>query len=725
MRKFLILIFTLVLFASAQNAAVSSYFKPRYSATYYDINYKDSVYLDSTKSDIRIREVRVPSDGLYIGTYYCTMGYFTPSGTSTGYGGIQYTSDISKGPKNYIYSQWNDYTTVAYSDSETDIEAFGGEGTGQKSINHDPGNQWTTDYWHVTSDRVWKEGSNTYFAFIAKNGETGIWTHMITWNTPEAGVYFKGGGYYFLEDWTGDGNYRSVHMRRAYSRTVGSGNWFHHKKFLYDINDGDITSPTGRSRDNNNWLGGVASDGGGQYFYMAAGGGCGVSNNDYSDHIVSNSTSSPQELYGVHKITSLTAIPFDSNNKLRVLWDGDNTSVPQFAYTLTIKDGGTTVLTKTDTIPQKRSDTLDISSLSPEVKLYTVTLNITDFFDGSAASKTTTFGNGAGGYLLVTEPSSKKTYSRGDTVSVEWISDLTSGDCKISLLSTSSVDSIGTEPVANGSFNLIIPADAVDGSGYRAVVTIDTLSDSSAAFSVYVPDSTNMILNNSHIESATASSEQGGRPIENAFDGDATTLWHTEYSPTLVKHPHIATVELDTIYGIKGLIYMPRQDGGPNGTIKNYKIEVSRNSQTWSAVKEDSFSGTTVVDTAFFGDVKASKFIRITALSEINGGDWASAAEFSFIYDATWIDDSTPVVNISKQLFKGINIIQKSSVIEIQNYNPGELWSAELISLNGRTIFSSGRNNNPSVKIDTAELNLSKGVYVLKAGNVRRMVMMK
>lgn len=377
MKKTILLLVSFWGIVSAQNAAVSSYLDPQISGN----------------ADVRIREVRVPSSGYSICTYWCTLGYWT-SGSTHGYGGLQWTTDNSQGPKNHIYSQWNDYSTAAYHDPATQVKTFGGEGTGVKSINNDPLNEWQPDFWHVTADRVWSEGNNSHFAFIVKDGETGIWRHIITWSTPEANLRFTG-SYCFIEDWRGDGEYRESQIRKGWNRSSSTENWTPLTTYKYNINDGDI-APGGRSYNKRtNWCGGIKSDATGDFFYMGAGGFVACTNNDNTNYTIARTETSPQQEYGVHRISDLKATMFEGDNKLAVHWNWDSTTVPQYSYSIEIKDGNTTVLTKSDTIPEKRADTLDISSLSPSSKGYSVFLEIVDFFDGKSDPKTVTFGDGS------------------------------------------------------------------------------------------------------------------------------------------------------------------------------------------------------------------------------------------------------------------------------------------------------------------------------------------
>ncbi len=361
----------------AQNAAVSSYLNPQ----------------STGNVDVRIREVRMPSAGLYIGTYWCTLGYWT-TGTTSGYGGMQWTSDASQGPKNFIYSQWNDFSTAAYNDPATQVKTFGGEGTGVKSVNNDSKNQWKPDFWHVNADRVWGEGANTHFAYIERNGETKVWKHIMTWKTPEANLKFSSAGYMFIEDWTGDGNYRESQVRKGWNRNP-TGVWTPTTTYKYNVNAGDLAVGKRSYNKRTNWAGGIKTDtDGSKFFYMGAGGSVVSTNNDQSNHTIARTEKAPQEEYGTAVVSKLVANVI-AGNKLEVIWVQDSTTVPQWSYKLSVKNGATVLLTKSDTLPQCRKDTIALGALTPATTVYTLTLEVTDFFDGKAPVKSLSFGKGA------------------------------------------------------------------------------------------------------------------------------------------------------------------------------------------------------------------------------------------------------------------------------------------------------------------------------------------
>jgi alpha-L-fucosidase len=118
-----------------------------------------------------------------------------------------------------------------------------------------------------------------------------------------------------------------------------------------------------------------------------------------------------------------------------------------------------------------------------------------------------------------------------------------------------------------------------------------------------------------------------------AIDGDTSTFWHTRWSDDL-KLPHSITVDMGKSHRIGGFTYLPRQDGNPNGTVERYRFETSEDGTDWTT---NIVSGTFAnirnnpsLQQVTFAPVNA-RYFRFTALREINGNGWTSAAEISLL----------------------------------------------------------------------------------------------
>ncbi|MFJ6793403.1 discoidin domain-containing protein [Streptomyces sp. NPDC091268] len=130
-------------------------------------------------------------------------------------------------------------------------------------------------------------------------------------------------------------------------------------------------------------------------------------------------------------------------------------------------------------------------------------------------------------------------------------------------------------------------------------------------------------------DSQETAAEDGA--ARNAFDGNASTIWHTAWSSgTPAPLPHEVQIDLGARYTVDGLGYLPRQDGGVNGRIGGYEVYVSDTTADWGAP----VAGGTFADTAARKNVtlaaRTGRYLRLKALTEAGGrGPWSSAAEIT------------------------------------------------------------------------------------------------
>ena len=117
----------------------------------------------------------------------------------------------------------------------------------------------------------------------------------------------------------------------------------------------------------------------------------------------------------------------------------------------------------------------------------------------------------------------------------------------------------------------------------------------------------------------------------NAVDGDPATVWHTQWQDAAPAHPHEIILQLSRTCRISGFTYLPRQDEQENGSIKDYEFYVSDDGKEFGQpVKKSSFENTKDKKTVNF-EAKSCQFIKLKALSEVNGEAWTSVAEIAII----------------------------------------------------------------------------------------------
>ena len=117
-----------------------------------------------------------------------------------------------------------------------------------------------------------------------------------------------------------------------------------------------------------------------------------------------------------------------------------------------------------------------------------------------------------------------------------------------------------------------------------------------------------------------------------AIDGDPLTVWHSQFSGGLAKHPHSLVLDLGRARTITGIRYLARQDTGWNGAFGKTAFSVSSSPDQFpSPLMTKTFEKTRGVQSANFDRPVQGRYLQIEVLSEVNGGAWASAADIGVI----------------------------------------------------------------------------------------------
>ena len=117
-----------------------------------------------------------------------------------------------------------------------------------------------------------------------------------------------------------------------------------------------------------------------------------------------------------------------------------------------------------------------------------------------------------------------------------------------------------------------------------------------------------------------------------AIDGNPRTIWHSEFSDKLASHPHELVIDLGAVYEIRGFRYLARQDSGWNGAFAETEFFVSESPDDFGdAVAKATFQKDRTSQQADCEQPVRGRFVRVLALSEVNGKPWGSAAEIGAI----------------------------------------------------------------------------------------------
>jgi hypothetical protein len=137
---------------------------------------------------------------------------------------------------------------------------------------------------------------------------------------------------------------------------------------------------------------------------------------------------------------------------------------------------------------------------------------------------------------------------------------------------------------------------------------------------------------------------------ENAVDGNPNTYWHTQWHGNNPGLPHEIIIELLPPSVIKGFTYLPRQDESDHGTIKDYEFYVSDDGWNFGQpVKKGAFEPGKEEKIETFDPIKC-RFIKLRAISEINGLPWTSATEIGVIQNGENISVMTNPVTQAENL---------------------------------------------------------------------------
>ena len=146
------------------------------------------------------------------------------------------------------------------------------------------------------------------------------------------------------------------------------------------------------------------------------------------------------------------------------------------------------------------------------------------------------------------------------------------------------------------------------------------------------PEASNMIPSgNMSIVYVDSEEAARGHLGKNILDGNPNTMWHTEWVSIDPKHPHEIQLDLGAEYNVTGIQYQHRQDSNVNGTIKDFELYVSSDVNDWGVqVASGQLLESKQLHTLNFDD-KTGRYLKLVALSEVNGKPWASLAELQVI----------------------------------------------------------------------------------------------
>ena len=174
-----------------------------------------------------------------------------------------------------------------------------------------------------------------------------------------------------------------------------------------------------------------------------------------------------------------------------------------------------------------------------------------------------------------------------------------------------------------------------------------------------------------YVDSQEVAAENGA--ATNAFDGNVNTFWHTAWYRDNPRPPHEIQIDLGGTYNIDGFGYLSRQDGGVNGRIGQYEFYVSADGVNWGKAAAGGVFSATKAEQAVSFPSQAGRYVRLRALSEVNGNPWTSLAELNVLGGAA---SSTPSNDLPEA--------SAPSAISIRNLNTAYSFGSATAELNRR-----------------------------------------
>ncbi|TWT43037.1 Arylsulfatase [Thalassoglobus neptunius] len=129
----------------------------------------------------------------------------------------------------------------------------------------------------------------------------------------------------------------------------------------------------------------------------------------------------------------------------------------------------------------------------------------------------------------------------------------------------------------------------------------------------------------------SSQAEGNSKLAQHAIDGDPATHWHSEFQPVRHEHPHELVIDLGQSQSLTGVRYLARQDGGWNGSVKEFDLFISDDPDSFGApVLSSSFEKTKNSQELRFPE-STGRYVLLRTKSAINDGPWASISEIGFL----------------------------------------------------------------------------------------------
>ena len=272
---------------------------------------------DAKAGDTIMQDFYVPTKGLTPYTFYSVLNW-NAGAEGGGYAGIQDHPD----GRNFIFSIWDpsngETITAPFTGEGTDIEVFGGEGTGLKSMNFALG--WQPDAWYTLVAKVWHVNGHTFFGYWSHDKNNDVWTHIVTMDYPVANVRFSSNTSSFIEDWIGSGNNTRTALFTNGHKRLLDGSWRGFNKAEFEVVQEEATE------DYNDNYSAVSNE---NFYRMATGG---EADPDELEAVDTLSKSYAQ----ITPLNPATDVAISAVSNTHIAWSIPLSETPQLKYTVSV-----------------------------------------------------------------------------------------------------------------------------------------------------------------------------------------------------------------------------------------------------------------------------------------------------------------------------------------------------------------------------------------------------
>lgn len=305
-------------------------------------------------------------------------------------------------------------------------------------------------------------------------------------------------------------------------------------------------------------------------------------------------------------------------------------------------------------------------------------------------------------------------YRPGEEATIRWSSNVNQ-QVNLYLVRNGVEKAMGTADIATSSRQLItsIPADCDPGKNYRIAVEFveaDNYRYYSSPIDIVEYDKKHQVVprTRTSVHSFINQNNKRDGAATNVIDANENTYWHTIKSDP-PKHPHYIVLQIDSIYELTGLIYVPRQNG-TEGRIVDYEIYTSLDPESWSdtPVASGAWSGTNKEEIVFFENIVKGQYVKLVSLSEVNGKDYTSVAELLLLHTNTTqsgvdrpVEDAVLIYPNPARDFIYVKGVAEDEIVKIMN-------------ISGQSVYEVKISKEGQIDISY----LPQGVYLIKIGDV-------